>query len=74
MLELLSERGMSQSDLGRELRLSNSYISDVCKGRRGMSAQLAVRLENIPAFPPAEFWVALQTNRDVAIARRTVKP
>lgn len=73
LLEMLTEHNMSQSDLSARLGLSRSYICDVCKGRRAMTPQLAVRLESLPFYPPAELWMALQVNRDVALARRKVK-
>lgn len=66
--ELLERDERTQADLARQLGVADSYLSDVIRGRRGVSAQLALKLE--PCFYiEAEFWLQLQMRHDLLIAR-----
>lgn len=40
-------RGQSQKDVAARLCISESYLSDICNGRRSVSACVAVRLEHV---------------------------
>lgn len=72
MLELLESDGRSQVWLAKKLKLSTPYINDVVRGRRGVSAAFALKLE--PVFHiAAEFWLRLQMNHDLAEARAIEK-
>jgi addiction module HigA family antidote len=42
--EMLEDRGLSQSKLARHLKMDASKINEICRGRRGISAEMALIL------------------------------
>ena len=51
--------GLSQSSLAAHIGVSQSKVNDICRGRRGISLEMAARLAR--AFgTSAEFWYNLQ--------------
>lgn len=68
--ELMQERGVTQAWLAQRMNVSRLTVSELINGRRAMTADVAVRLEVVLASPSAEFWVRLQTESDLAEARR----
>lgn len=68
--ELLQKHGMNQRDLCRLWGLSPAYISDLCGGRRSITARVALRLEATFATPTAEEWMDLQRDRELRPLRR----
>lgn len=75
--EMLDERGITQMRLARHLATDVARINEICRRRRGISAQMAVLLGK--AFgTSAGLWMNLQKNWelsqvDPASARR-VRP
>lgn len=72
--EVLHERfmrpsHMSARELAKSLGLTTPRISEVIRGRRGMTAQTAVLLEE-RFGEPAHYWLRLQADHDEAVARR----
>lgn len=43
----IAGHGMTQKDAAARLTISESYLSDICNGRRLVSAYVAVRLERV---------------------------
>ena len=73
--------GLSANRLARELGIPASRVLEIVNGRRGISADTALRLGRY--FGTGEqFWMNLETNYDLAVARdangkaieRAVKP
>ena len=63
--EMLDERGVSQSDLARRLGTDIARINEICRRRRGISAEMAVKLAK--AFgTSAGLWMNLQTNWELS--------
>lgn len=63
--EMLEENGMSQAQLARHLNMDPSKINEICKGRRGVSAEMAVLLAK--AFRvSAGTWLNLQKNWELS--------
>ena len=62
--ELLEQHKLSQSELARHLRTSPAYINDVCRGRRNITVELAVKLGKAFRQNP-EFWINMQTSWDL---------
>ena len=63
---------LSASRLARDLGVTQNRISDILRGRRGVTADTALRLER--AFGvPAEFWLNLQQQHDLILAQRRAK-
>src|SRR5262245_9361933 len=69
--EFMRPHGLSQNKLARDLDVPVARINDIIHGRRGISADTALRLA---AYfrTSAEFWLNLQTRYDLKLARRTV--
>ena len=79
--EYLTPLGMSVNALARELGIGAARLNEVVLGRRGVSADTALRLARYFGTTP-EFWLNLQAFYDLRMAQRkagriieqTVKP
>jgi addiction module HigA family antidote len=67
--EELDERGISMNRLSRDIRVPLSRISLIVNGKRAMTPDTALRLERYFGAE-AQFWMNLQTNFDLEIAKR----
>jgi addiction module HigA family antidote len=65
----LTARGLSGHALALKLRVPANLITEIVRGRRGISSETALRL-GCCFGTSAQFWVNLQTNYDLAIARQ----
>ena len=57
----LEERGISQSTLARHIGVLPRTINQICRGKRGISAEMAVKLSMALGASP-QFWLNLQKN------------
>ncbi len=65
LLEMIDENGISQARLARHLKMDPSKINEICKGRRGISAEMAIMLGK--AFGvSAGTWMNLQKNWELS--------
>jgi len=65
--EMLDEWGLSQSHLARHLGTDVARINEICRGRRGISAEMALLLGK--AFgTSAGLWMNLQKNWELSQA------
>jgi addiction module HigA family antidote len=63
--EMLDERRISQSELARHLRTGATRINEICRHRRGVSAELALKLAK--AFGTSVgVWMNLQKNWELS--------
>jgi addiction module HigA family antidote len=63
--EMLDERRISQAELARHLNTDVARINEICRRRRGISAQMAVVLGR--AFDTsAAMWLNLQKNWELS--------
>jgi addiction module HigA family antidote len=69
--EELQVRSLSANALARALRVSSGRVVDILNGKRAISAETALRLGRFFGND-AEFWMALQAQYDVALARRAL--
>jgi antitoxin HigA-1 len=67
--EELETRSLSANALSRALRVNSGRIVEILNGKRAISADTALRLGRFFGND-AEFWMALQAQYDVALARR----
>ena len=67
--DLLKPYGISINRLGRELRVPVTRISEIANGRRGITADTALRLARYFGTTP-EFWMNLQAGYDLDVAQR----
>jgi addiction module HigA family antidote len=77
----LEERGMSALALAKALHVPANRISQIISGKRGMTADTALRLSQLLGTTP-EFWINLQKSYELRLAeqergkeiRRLIKP
>lgn len=69
LTEILDDNGLSQSELASHLGIAHSYINDICRGRRGISAVMAIRLARALNQTP-EFWLNLQKSWELSQAKK----
>jgi addiction module HigA family antidote len=62
-------RGMNAHSLALKLRVPSNRITAIMQGKRAISADTALRLEHCLGIP-ARFWIARQSQYDLAIAER----
>jgi addiction module HigA family antidote len=67
--EYLLPLGMSVSALARELGVGAARLSGVVRGRRGITADTALRLARYFGTTP-ELWINLQSFYDLRMAQR----
>jgi addiction module HigA family antidote len=65
----LEARGLTANALALKLRVSANRITDIVRGHRAISPETALRLGRFFGTS-AQFWLNLQTNYDLAIARQ----
>ena len=67
--ELLVPLAISINRLGRDLRVPVTRMSEIVNGRRGITADTALRLARY-FETTAEFWMSLQAAYDLDVAQR----
>ena len=67
--DLLNPLGISINRLGRDLRVPVTRMSEIVNGRRGISADTALRLARYFGTTP-EFWMNLQAAYDLDSVQR----
>ena len=68
-LDLLDPLGMSLNQLAKELRVPANRLSQIVRGKRGITADTSLRMARYFGFSP-EYWLNLQTHYDLEIIRR----
>jgi antitoxin HigA-1 len=61
----LEEIGMTQSALARHIRVLPKTINEICRGKRGISAEMAMKLSKALGGSP-QFWLGLQNNWELS--------
>jgi addiction module HigA family antidote len=64
----LAARNMTANALALKLRVPANRLTDIVRGRRSISAETALRLGRYFGTS-AQFWMNLQANYDLAVAR-----
>lgn len=65
----LRELGVSASELSRQIEVPPNRISQIIHGRRGISADTALRLGHWLGTSP-RFWLNLQSAHDIRLAEK----
>jgi addiction module HigA family antidote len=65
--EFLKPMGVSQHQLALNMRVSPQKINDIVRGKRGITADTALRLAIVLGTTP-EFWMGLQSDYDLEAA------
>ena len=71
--EFLTEYGLSQNQLAKAIGISPNRIAEIVNDRRRIAADTALRLSLYFGNSP-EFWLNLQSNYDLKMARRNLTP
>src|SRR5439155_9272130 len=73
LLDELEERGISQSALAEHIGVLPRTINEICRAKRGISAEMAVKLSMALGASP-QFWLNLQKNWELSqVKRRRLK-
>jgi addiction module HigA family antidote len=64
----LAARGLTANALALKLRVPANRLTDIIRGKRAISAETALRLGRYFGTN-AQFWLNLQANYDLALAR-----
>ncbi|MEO1189730.1 MAG: HigA family addiction module antitoxin [Pseudomonadota bacterium] len=71
--EYLRPLNVSQNQLSRDLDIPVSRVSQIINGKRGITADTALRLATYFGTSP-ELWLNLQNDYDLRLVRRTTWP
>jgi len=63
--EMLDQNQITQSLVAERLGMAQSKISDICRGRRGVTPDMAMRLGRLFGQSP-RFWLSLQENWELS--------
>ncbi|MFZ5586684.1 MAG: HigA family addiction module antitoxin [Thermodesulfobacteriota bacterium] len=66
--EFLTPLGLSQNALARELKIPPRRVNEIVLGKRGVSADTALRLARYLGTS-AEFWLGLQADYELDVAK-----
>jgi addiction module HigA family antidote len=72
LAEELSARGIFQKDFAAGVHMRPPHFNELLKGKRHVSALLALKLEQQLGIK-ADFWMRLQVDYDLKLARRQLK-
>ena len=61
----LEEIGITQSALAKHVGVLPKTINEICRGKRGISAEMAVKLSKALGGSP-QFWLNLQSNWELS--------
>lgn len=67
--DLLDPLGMSINKLARELHVPANRLSQIIRGKRGISPDTSLRLARYFGFTP-EYWLNMQAQHDLEVIRR----
>ena len=71
--EVLVPKEMSVNQLAKYLAVDTARLKEIVRGRRGISADTALRLAQYLGATP-EFWLKLQVHYELSVARQTKLP
>ncbi|MEJ2588835.1 MAG: HigA family addiction module antitoxin [Deltaproteobacteria bacterium] len=61
----LEEVGLTQSALAKHIGVLPKTINEICRGKRGISAEMALKLSKALGGSP-QFWLNLQNNWEIS--------
>ena len=77
LMDELEELELSQSALAKHIGVLPKTVNEICRGKRGISAEMAVKLSKALGGSP-QFWLNLQNNWDLSqldfSAYKKIKP
>ena len=75
LAEEIEARGMSQKELARRMGRPLNAINEIVNGKKAITAETALQLEDAMPEIPARFWLNLETDYQLtkALINRRVK-
>jgi len=67
----LDEINLNQSELAKHIGVLPKTINEICRGKRGISAEMAMKLSKALGGNP-QFWLNLQNNWEISQIDETV--
>ena len=61
----LEEIGLTQSTLAKHIGVLPKTVNEICRGKRGISAEMAMKLSKALGGSP-QFWLNLQNNWEIS--------
>ena len=61
----LEEIGLTQSGLAKHIGVLPKTVNEICRGKRGISAEMAMKLSRALGGSP-QFWLNLQNNWELS--------
>jgi len=71
--DFMEPMGISMNKLSRDIAVPPNRISEIVNGKRGISADTALRLERYFGVE-AQFWLNLQSEYDLRVMKRKIGP
>jgi addiction module HigA family antidote len=72
LVDELEEREITQTALAEHIGVLNTTVNEICRGKRGISAEMAVKLSLALGASP-QFWLNLQKNWELSqVDRKSV--
>lgn len=65
-------RGLTKSKFAMNIKMYPSHFSDILKGKRNMTEEIALKIESILGIS-AEFWMRLQVEYNISVLRSKMK-
>ena len=62
LAEEIEARGLSQKELARRMRRPVNAINEIINGKKGITAETALQLEEVMPEIAARFWLNLETD------------
>jgi len=69
LLEVLESVGMTQSELATRMRRPKKTVNEIVKGKAMITPDTAIELEKVLGVP-ATFWISLENNYRIRMARK----
>ena len=70
--EEIEALNLTQKEVSEKAGISKTTVNEIIKGKRGINAEIAVRLESV-LESPARFWLNAQSLYDETIARAKLR-
>ena len=68
----LKARNIKQKDFAKQIEVKPNVLSELLRGKRNFTAELAVKIENAIGIE-AEFWLKLQAKYEIDLVRIRMK-
>jgi len=62
LAEEIEARGMSQKELARRMGRPSNAINEIVRGKKAITAETALQLEEVMPEIPARFWLNLEAD------------